>query len=684
MLHPALQYAELGYPVLPIKPLTKLPLTKNGLLDATTEADKVERWLEQWPNANWAIATTGLVVVDLDVDDNGEPNAWLSSEPDKIADLAKAPLSLTPRGGRHFIFRQPASGGLRNTASKLAPHVDTRADGGYIVVPPSVLEGDRHYRWGEGMALEMSPSELPEPPAWLIASLQALGTAGSSVRAKESTPAGVIPEGGRNAYLTSYAGTMRRVGMSQAEIAAALHQVNRDRCQPSLTAEEVDTIAWSVARYEPTQVMHAVAALDEQLADDRPVDPGKFPEHLLKVPGFMGQVIAHNLDGAHKPQPVLALGAALALMSVLTGRKIADVYDTRTNLYAIGVCGTSAGKERGRTVNKEILHTAGLAQMIGPESIGSSAGLVSVVEAQPAILLQLDEIGRHLQTLGDARQSHLYNIVTVLMKLFTSSASIYIGDAYADTKRIKTIYQPHCVVYGTTTPDVLYDSLSSSSLTDGFLSRVLIFEGDEPEFRERMKPELPEEIVKLARVWGDYLPGGNLASQIPQPLCVDITPDARQIFVGLNLLAESERKRLGEPLGTLWPRSVEKAHKLALLWACSEDANVPAVDVEAAQWACEVVCYLTKRLAFLASRWLSENKLEADTKRISRIIESAGPAGLSKGELGQKTRWIRRKDREEIIATLLESSEIVAITITTTTKPKHVYVARQFAGEIPE
>src|SRR4029077_2508281 len=97
------------------------------------------------------------------------------------------------------------------------------------------------------------------------------------------------------------------------------------------------------------------------------------------------------------------------------------------------------------------------------------------VEAEPAILLQVDEIGRHLRTLGDKSQSHLYNIPTVLMKLFTSAGTPYVGDAYADTKKVKKIYQPHACLYGTTVPQSLYDSLSTESLTDGFLSRTLIF-----------------------------------------------------------------------------------------------------------------------------------------------------------------------------------------------------------------
>jgi len=61
----------------------------------------------------------------------------------------------------------------------------------------------------------------------------------------------VIPDGNRNTHLTSLAGTMRRRGMSEEAIAAALQAENEVRCAPALSATEVRDIARSVSRYEP-------------------------------------------------------------------------------------------------------------------------------------------------------------------------------------------------------------------------------------------------------------------------------------------------------------------------------------------------------------------------------------------------------------------------------------------------
>lgn len=248
-LEAALLYAEFGFEIFPCAPGRKTPLTAHGHLEATTDLTKIERWWEFHPEANIGIATAGLLV--LDVDDT----RWLAGDPEKQASLAIAPLSLTANGGQQYFFRQPLGKSWRNTTGKLAPHVDTRADGGYVVVPPSVLSGERHYRWARGMELEVPPELLPEPPAWLVSLLDDEGPA---VAPAVNGKANGIPSGQRNATLARLAGTMRRAGMSQAEITAAISQANDDRCQPPVSGHEVNRIASSVARYEPDQVTVAV------------------------------------------------------------------------------------------------------------------------------------------------------------------------------------------------------------------------------------------------------------------------------------------------------------------------------------------------------------------------------------------------------------------------------------------
>ncbi len=101
LLDAALRYAELGYAVFPCR--ANQPLTPHGFHDATTDAAKVQAWWTRWPDANVAIAARGLLVVDIDP----QAGAW-PHEPERAAELAAAgAVSLTPRGGRHYVFRRP-------------------------------------------------------------------------------------------------------------------------------------------------------------------------------------------------------------------------------------------------------------------------------------------------------------------------------------------------------------------------------------------------------------------------------------------------------------------------------------------------------------------------------------------------------------------------------------------------
>ena len=115
LLHAALRYADLGYSVFPCAPSGKVPLTPRGFKDATTDAVQIEAWWEKHPDANIGIPTKGLLVVDVD----GVDNPW-PADPEIAEDLARCPISLTPRGGRHHVWRGARPGrGLR--AAALAP-----------------------------------------------------------------------------------------------------------------------------------------------------------------------------------------------------------------------------------------------------------------------------------------------------------------------------------------------------------------------------------------------------------------------------------------------------------------------------------------------------------------------------------------------------------------------------------
>ena len=162
LLDSSLGYAARGWPILPLHAIVeghctcnsscrspgKHPRTRNGLKDATTDPAKINRWWTKWPDANIGIATgkqSNLVVLDVDPDHGGK-----SSLDDLTASYSEfETLSQVTGGkGRHYFFEYPESlEAVKSSAGKIGKGLDIRADGGYIVAPPSThLSGDK-YQW---------------------------------------------------------------------------------------------------------------------------------------------------------------------------------------------------------------------------------------------------------------------------------------------------------------------------------------------------------------------------------------------------------------------------------------------------------------------------------------------------------------------------------------------------------
>jgi Bifunctional DNA primase/polymerase, N-terminal len=162
----ALETAEAGWPVFPCRP-DKTPATHNGFKDATESPTRIEAWWAGHPEYLVAVPTEGLVVVDLDephTGPTGETWAWWCHHAEPHGwDPTVAPIVATPRGGVHIYFRQPDGADVRCSTSKLASGVDIRANGGYVIVPGSVLPDGREYE-----LLSPYPRALVDAPRWLI------------------------------------------------------------------------------------------------------------------------------------------------------------------------------------------------------------------------------------------------------------------------------------------------------------------------------------------------------------------------------------------------------------------------------------------------------------------------------------------------------------------------------------
>jgi hypothetical protein len=239
----ALRWAARGKPVLPVSE-RKQPLTRHGLLDASTDPWAISEWWRRWPTANVAIRTgapSGLVVLDADA---GQGADALHELERRHGQLPTTTSVATPRGGAHYYFRHPGEE-IKTTAGVIAPGVDIRGDGGYVLVPPSAGASGRRYDWDE--------TAPPAPmPGWLVAATKATATAAQKAVPVE-TWLGVVRdglrEGERNNGLARLVGHLLARDVDARLVAELAHLVNA-RSRPPLTTAEVDRVVASIAGRE--------------------------------------------------------------------------------------------------------------------------------------------------------------------------------------------------------------------------------------------------------------------------------------------------------------------------------------------------------------------------------------------------------------------------------------------------
>lgn len=148
-------YADRGWAVFCAKPGEKVPDTPHGFKDATTDHDQIRRWWTDRPDRNVAIATGGQGIDVLDIDVRDGRTGYTAFHRLSAAGLLTgySRVVSTPSGGMHVYFTASGTG----SGSVPTALVDFKADGGYVLAPPSVVAG-RPYR------LEV---DLPGPHASL-------------------------------------------------------------------------------------------------------------------------------------------------------------------------------------------------------------------------------------------------------------------------------------------------------------------------------------------------------------------------------------------------------------------------------------------------------------------------------------------------------------------------------------
>lgn len=293
--------------------LVRLQAREKKPIDAGWNRQAAENWMNQIDpapvlasiaehidaggNVGWAIPP-GLLVLDAD---DATSAGWI------VEALPEAPRQRS-RKGCHVVVQAPRGVDLRQVTSfeiVEGVRVDLRTPGrGQIAVEPSIHPSGFAYSWE--VELPLDPSRIPELPDGIVSRLREMSKRSNTTNINEAS----WREGSRETRLVSMAGSLRRLGMHEEEIRAALMGVNLKRCAPVLSDRDIDRIAHSAGKWdrgeeEPEKPAPATAdelsgiffsgqrllnLLNEPAPD--PVYPGVPPAghfSLLIAPSFSGK-----------------------------------------------------------------------------------------------------------------------------------------------------------------------------------------------------------------------------------------------------------------------------------------------------------------------------------------------------------------------------------------------------------
>jgi hypothetical protein len=677
----------------------KRPLTPHGFKDATADPAAIRRMF-----ANPAVVmigmptgeVTGLVVVDVDVKGGRPGQAWLDANRDRL------PATWTVRtasGGLHLYFCWPGET-IRNSASKIAPGIDVRGDGGYVILPPSP---------GYVVVDDAPSAELPE---WLLDVLRpapalppsavpqqrrlqdggtAIGTAALDDRCAEIRNA---PEGGKHHAVNEAAfaiGGMVSAGhLDEGTAWSALSEALSSllpRCRDQRAAQQTLRRAFHEGMAQPQQVpepvpeaVHPAAQFLTSLYANRAKQQAKplaVPPEIMQPGGVLQMLVEECVRTALRPQPFLALGAAICAVGVLAGRQYRSRTDLRTNVYIAAVAESGGGKDHAPEVIRRCFDLAGLDRYLGGENLASGRGMLSALEQHPARLFQIDEFGLFLHSVtGGKAPAHKADIWSELMKLYSRAKGIYRGTEYANKKDAPRVdlHQPCVGFYGTTTPSTFWKALEGGAMMDGSLARFLVFvtDTDRPD-RNRdagiiaPSPALIEALKAIPRGQGDPPPAGNLpeihvvpmaSTEEPTPFTVAMTPEAEALQD--RKLAEEDvwaKRVAGTPQAAIVNRLGENATKLALICAISRDPAHPEITERDLAWGWSLAEHCARTALRDAQRFLADSEFEVRLNKAIDIIGKHGPC--SRRDLFHRGMKLAAREFSELIDALVANGVVI-------------------------
>lgn len=400
------------------------------------------------------------------------------------------------------------------------------------------------------------------------------------------------------------------------------------------------------------------------------------PVQLLTPPGVLADIARYGIDSAVRPVPVFAVQAALALGSVVCGRRYMTSQRNYASLYFLNIAKSGTGKEEAKHTIEKILTAAGARRLLGGSSYSSGNAVFSALLKKPQHLTIIDEFGRYLEAASAGRDNFKADALTQLMEAFgrvhgdmatPQFSTMTLSAAAASNHEPKIIARPAITMLAMATPSTFYDSLRSTRILDGFLNRLLVVEHDAP--RELMGDWADIPVPEAAVRWIKQIlePRGNLdvpgmLDHLPDPLIVELTPAALDASRAFERDMNAYADRLApDGLGDMPIRAREIALRLALICSLSDAPDTPMVTVDCLDWAVQYVRFFLEQTVAAVGERVADTQTERTRNVVLNAVRSSGARGMTNRELNRAKTLIGlpHRDRRDTIESLLAAELVV-------------------------
>jgi hypothetical protein len=517
----ALGYAELGWSVIPLVPKCKFPPKGVTWKDRQTKRatpEQIRQWWEEHSEAQIGIVTgkiSNLIVIDFD-----GPGAIERFEA-RVGSIPETIMQSTGRtdGGTHALFQYHGeSNGLRTKAGGLEG-VDLKADGGIVVVHPSLHKSGKNYQWLNINPLKHGLDDLLEMPSEMIEFFSSQN--GDKLYNRKPLTLQPVKKGERNNTLTRLAGKWIGQGMDLETAYFTAAGWNSGLEKP-LDPKEVKSVVESIfntdrrnhpERHDKEKIKPTFKKSDTSLA---------FPFQIMTgAAGYFANIYSECIEA---PAHFLFMAYLACLGAFISPNvTIHSLLKTQPRLYIV-LMGESATERKSTTLTKTVDHFLSVLQDFNVcWGIGSAEGLQRILKKSDALIV--DRIGTLLifdefKTFISKCQIETSVLLPIVNTLFESNRY----ETHTKKHDVK-IQDAFLSMLAATTRETYERIYSPSFIHIGFTNRVFLVPGTAERkhaipavISQEDEESIKENLVQVLRHVGE------------DGVELDFTPEAKELY----------------------------------------------------------------------------------------------------------------------------------------------------------